>query len=212
LPHAKDYKRIGEGDKGLNTGGMGCVSPLPFVDDVLMQQVEETIIKPTVSGLQKDNIDYKGFIYFGLMNVEGKPWVIEYNCRMGDPETEVVFPRIKSDLVQHFVALAEGKLKDEIIEIDERAAVTVVVASGGYPENYEKGKAITGLENIHDSIVFQAGTKEDKGQLLTNGGRVLAVTSLGQNMKQALQSSYASIEKIHFDGMYYRRDIGWEFV
>ena len=211
LPHAKDYKRIGEGDKGLNTGGMGCVSPLPFVDEAMMQQVEEQVIKPTIAGLQQEKIDYKGFIYFGLMNVAGKPYVIEYNCRMGDPETEVVFPRIKSDLVQHFVALSQGNLSGENIEIDSRAAVTVIVASGGYPENYDKGKVITGLENIKDSIVFHAGTKIENGQTLTNGGRVLAVTSSGNNMAEALEKSYASIQKIHFDKMYYRRDIGWEF-
>jgi len=216
LPHAKDYKRIGEGDTGLNTGGMGCISPLPFVDEALMKKVEERVIKPTMQGLQNDGIIYKGFIYIGFMNTlqpDGtyEPYVIEYNCRMGDPETEVVFPRIKSDLVKHFVALDKGELPNEIIEIDERAAVTVIVASGGYPEHYEKGKEITGLNAIDKSIVFHAGTKNAGGKLVTNGGRVLAVTSLGANMFEALANSYASIEKINFEGKYFRKDIGWEF-
>jgi len=216
LPHAKDYKRIGEADTGLNTGGMGCISPLPFVDEALMKKVEERVIKPTMQGLQNDGIIYKGFIYIGFMNTlqpDGtyEPYVIEYNCRMGDPETEVVFPRIKSDLVKHFVALDKGELPNEIIEIDERAAVTVIVASGGYPEHYEKGKEITGLNAIDKSIVFHAGTKNAGGKLVTNGGRVLAVTSLGANMFEALANSYASIEKINFEGKYFRKDIGWEF-
>lgn len=211
LPNAKDYKRIGEGDTGLNTGGMGCISPVPFVDDKLMQQVEEQIIKPTISGLKADGIVYKGFIYFGLMNVGGEVFVIEYNCRMGDPETEIVFPRIKSDLLQHLRALAEGKLADENIEIDERAAATVIVASGGYPEDYEKGKVITGIENVTDSIVFHAGTKSEGESVLTNGGRVLAVSSFGSDIQEAVSKSNASIEKIDFDEKYYRKDIGYEF-
>ncbi|MDB5284580.1 MAG: phosphoribosylamine--glycine ligase [Bacteroidota bacterium] len=211
LPDAKDYKRIGEGDKGLNTGGMGCISPVPFLDDVLMKKVEEQTIIPTIRGLQKDNIVYQGFIYIGFMNVNGEPYVIEYNCRMGDPETEIVFPRIKSDLVKHFVALAEGRLQDEIIEIDSRAAATVIVASGGYPESFEKGKEITGLDSVKDSIVFHAGTKMENGKLVTNGGRVLAVTSFGKDIQEAVAKSNASIEKINFEGKYYRRDIGYEF-
>ncbi len=211
LPHAKDYKRIGEGDTGLNTGGMGCVSPLPFVTPELMQKVEERVIKPTVNGLAKEGIVYKGFIYFGLMNVNGEPYVIEYNCRMGDPETEIVFPRIKTDLLQHFVALAKGALADESIEIDPRATATVIVASGGYPEDYEKGKEISGLETVTDSLVFHAGTKAHDGKLFTNGGRVLAVTSYGETIQKAVATSLQSISKIKFDGMYYRKDIGYEF-
>ena len=216
LPNAKDYKRIGEGDTGLNTGGMGCISPVPFVDEELMKKVEERVIIPTVEGLKKDKIVYKGFIYIGFMQTEQpngttEPMVIEYNCRMGDPETEIVFPRIKSDLVKHFVALAKGELQNEAIEIDERAAATVIVASGGYPENYEKGKEITGLESVKDSIVFHAGTKAENGKVLTNGGRVLAVTSYGKDIHEAVATSNASIEKIGFEGKYFRRDIGWEF-
>ncbi len=211
LPHAKDYKRIGEGDTGLNTGGMGCVSPLPFVNDGLMKKVEERVIVPTIRGLQKDNVIYKGFIYFGLMNVNGEPFVIEYNCRLGDPETEVVMLRIKSDLVKHLVALEEGKLGEEDIEIDERAAATIVMASSGYPGAYEKGKEITGIENVDDSIVFHCGTTTKNGETFTNGGRVLAVSSFGKNIAEAVTQSKTSIKKIHFDGMYYRKDIGWEF-
>lgn len=211
LPHAKDYKRIGEGDTGLNTGGMGCVSPLPFVTEDLMRKVEERVMKPTVEGLAKEGIVYKGFIYFGLMNVDGEPFVIEYNCRMGDPETEIVFPRIKTDLLQHFVALSNGSLGKEVIEIDPRATATVIVASGGYPEDYEKGKEITGLENVTDSIVFHAGTKAQGDKLFTNGGRVLAVTSYGASIQDAVATSLNSISKIRFDGMYYRKDIGYEF-
>ncbi|HWB64047.1 MAG TPA: phosphoribosylamine--glycine ligase, partial [Chitinophagales bacterium] len=211
LPNAKDYKRIGEGDTGLNTGGMGCISPVPFVDEAMMQKVEEKVIKPTIDGLQKDGIIYKGFIYFGLMNVGGEPFVIEYNCRMGDPETEVVFPRIESDLVQHLKALAEGNLATENIVVDSRAAATVIVASGGYPEHYEKGKTITGLQNITGSVVFHAGTKQDGENIVTNGGRVLAVTSFANSVTEAAAQSNAAIEQINFEGKYYRRDIGWEF-
>lgn len=211
LPHAKDYKRIGEGDTGLNTGGMGCISPVPFVTPELMKIVEDTVITPTIEGLQKDEITYKGFIYIGLMQVGDKPYVIEYNCRMGDPETEIVFPRIKSDLLQHFVALSNGTLANETIDIDKRAAATVIVASGGYPEDYEKGKEITGLETVRDSIVFHAGTKADGNKVLTNGGRVLAVTSIADNILTAVKRSNASIEKINFDKKYYRKDIGYEF-
>ena len=216
LPQAKDYKRIGEGDTGLNTGGMGGISPVPFVDAELMKKVEDRVVIPTVEGLKKDNITYKGFIYIGFMQTiqpdgTSEPMVIEYNCRMGDPETEIVFPRIKSDLVKHFVALAKGELQNEVIEIDERAAATVIVASGGYPENYEKGKVITGLDTVQKSIVFHAGTKAENGKVLTNGGRVLAVTSYGNNIHEAVATSNAAIEKIDFEGKYYRKDIGWEF-
>ncbi len=216
LPNAKDYKRIGEGDTGLNTGGMGCISPVPFVDEKLMKKVEDRVIIPTIQGLQKDNITYRGFIYIGFMQTEmpngtSEPFVIEYNCRMGDPETEIVFPRIKSDLVKHFVALAKGELQNEVIEIDERAAATVIVASGGYPENYEKGKEINDLDTVQDSIVFHAGTKSEDGKILTNGGRVLAVTSFGKNIQEAVATSNASIEKIGFEGKYFRKDIGFEF-
>ena len=211
LPHAKDYKRIGEGDTGLNTGGMGCISPVPFVTADLMKVVEDTVIIPTIQGLQKDGITYKGFIYIGLMQVGDKPYVIEYNCRMGDPETEIVLPRIKSDLLQHFVALSNGNLANETIGIDKRAAATVIVASGGYPEDYEKGKEITGLETVRDSIVFHAGTKADGNKILTNGGRVLAVTSIADDILTAVKRSNASIQKINFDGKYYRTDIGYEF-
>jgi phosphoribosylamine--glycine ligase len=211
LPNAKDYKRIGEGDTGLNTGGMGCISPVPFVDDVLMKKVEERVIIPTIEGLKKDNIVYKGFIYIGFMNVDGEPYVIEYNCRMGDPETEIVLPRIKNDLVELLVAVGNGTLAKENIEIDERAAATVIIASGGYPEDYEKGKEISGLNNAGDSIVFHAGTKQDGDKVLTNGGRVLAVTSYGKDIHEAVAKSNAAIEKVNFEGKYYRKDIGYEF-
>ncbi len=211
LPNAKDYKRIGEGDTGLNTGGMGCISPVPFVDDALMQKAEQRVIIPTIEGLKKDNIVYKGFIYIGFMNVDGEPYVIEYNCRMGDPETEIVLPRIKSDLVKLLSATGSGTLLQENIEIDERAAATVIVASGGYPEDYEKGKEITGLDSVVDSMVFHAGTKKDGEKILTNGGRVLAVSSYGKNIHEAVAKSNAAIEQINFDNKYYRKDIGYEF-
>ena len=208
LPEAKDYKRIGEHDTGLNTGGMGAVSPVPFADKALMDRVEKEIIKPTVEGLKKDGIPYCGFIFFGLMNDNGTPKVIEYNVRMGDPETEVVIPRIKSDLLQLFVAAANKTLSNEKIEINPFTATTVMAVSGGYPEAYEKGKTITFDEEFTDSIVFHAGTKLENGEVKTSGGRVLAVTSLGENKNAALQKSYKNIAKIHFDKMYYRRDIG----
>jgi phosphoribosylamine---glycine ligase len=211
LPHAKDYKRIGEGDTGLNTGGMGCISPVPFVNEELMKKVEQRVIIPTIEGMKKDNIVYRGFIYIGFMNVDGEPYVIEYNCRMGDPETEIVLPRIKTDLVELLVAVGQGTLKEKQIEIDERAAATVIVASGGYPEDYEKGKEITGLDAVADSIVFHAGTKQDGDKVVSNGGRVLAVTSFGKDIHEAVAKSNAAIEKIDFEGMYYRRDIGYEF-
>lgn len=210
LPTAKDYKRIGEGDTGLNTGGMGAISPVPFVDEVLMQKIEERIVKPTVNGLQKENIDYKGFVFIGLINVNNEPLVIEYNVRMGDPETEVVLPRIKTDLVALFEATFLQKLEDVSIEIDKRAATTVMLVSGGYPEAYEKGKTISGISEIKDAIVFHAGTTIKEGKVVTNGGRVLAITSLDNNYKNALKKSYQNIEKLHFDTMNYRRDIGFD--
>lgn len=211
IPHAKDYKRIGEGDTGLNTGGMGCISPVPFVDETLLKKVEERIIIPTIEGFKKDEIVYKGFVYIGLMKVEDDPFVIEYNCRMGDPETEIVLPRIKNDLVELLLATANENLNEKEIETDERAAATVIVASGGYPEDYEKGKEISGLNEVSESIVFHAGTKKDGEKILTNGGRVLAVTSFGKDIHEAVAKSNASIEKINFEGKYFRRDIGYEF-
>jgi phosphoribosylamine--glycine ligase len=208
LPTAKDYKRIGEGDTGLNTGGMGAVSPVPYVDAVLMQKIETRIVKPTIDGFQKDGIPYKGFVFIGLINVKGEPIVIEYNVRMGDPETEVVIPRLKTDLVKLFLAVANEKLDEITLEIDPRSATTVMLVSGGYPEEYEKGKVITGLENVQDSIVFHAGTKIDNGAVVTNGGRVLTVTSYGDNFQEAIKKSYQNIEKLHFDKMNFRKDIG----
>jgi len=208
LPTAKDYKRIGDGDTGLNTGGMGAVSPVPYVDAVLMEKIETRIVKPTIAGFQKDGIEYKGFVFIGLINVKNEPIVIEYNVRMGDPETEVVIPRMKSDLVELFLAVANEKLDEFQLEIDQRSATTVMVVSGGYPEDFEKGKVISGLEMIDDSIVFHAGTKLDNGNVVTNGGRVLAVTSYGNDFQEAIKKSYQNIDKLHFDKMYFRKDIG----
>jgi phosphoribosylamine---glycine ligase len=208
LPTAKDYKRIGEGDTGLNTGGMGAISPVPFVDSVLLDKIETRIVKPTVEGLQKDGIEYKGFIFIGLIIVKGEPIVIEYNVRMGDPETEVVIPRIKSDLVELFQAVANGNLNDVSLAIDQRSATTVMIVSGGYPEEYEKGKEIFGLDKMEDSLVYHAGTKIENGKLVTNGGRVLAITSFGNDFQEAIKKSYQNIEKLHFDKMYFRKDIG----
>ncbi|PWL39837.1 phosphoribosylamine--glycine ligase [Flagellimonas aquimarina] len=210
LPTAKDYKRIGEGDTGLNTGGMGAISPVPFADAVLMDKIEQQIVKPTVDGLKKDNLPYVGFIFIGLIKVGEEPKVIEYNVRMGDPETEVVVPRIKNDLVNVLEAMAQGSLDKINLEIDERSATTVMAVSGGYPEAYEKGKEIKGIENIKDSLVFHAGTKQSDGKVVTNGGRVIAITSFGNDFKEALQKSYQNIEKLHFDGMYYRKDLGFD--
>ncbi|MEZ4838110.1 phosphoribosylamine--glycine ligase [Flavobacterium sp.] len=210
LPTAKDYKRIGEGDTGLNTGGMGAVSPVPFADNVLMEKIETRIVKPTIEGLHKDGIEYKGFVFIGLINVSGEPMVIEYNVRMGDPETEVVMPRIKSDLVELFQAVANQKLDEVSLEIDLRSASTIMVVSGGYPEEFEKGKTIIGIDNVQDSIVFHAGTKLENGNVVSNGGRVLAVTSYGNDFKEAIKKSYQNIEKLHFDKMYYRKDIGFD--
>lgn len=213
LPNAKDYKRVGEGDTGLNTGGMGAISPVPFVDDALMQKVEERVVKPTVKGLAKEAIVYKGFIYIGLILVNNEPFVIEYNCRMGDPETEVVMPRLKSDLVDLLVAVADGNLNTKTVEQDERAATTVIVASGGYPEDFEKGKTISSLnENYGDDvIVFQAGTKQNGANIETSGGRVLAITAYGNSIESAVKKSLSIAEKINFEKKYFRRDIGYEF-
>ena len=208
LPTAKDYKRIGEGDKGLNTGGMGAISPVPFADAILLEKIENRIVKPTIEGFQKDGIEYKGFVFIGLIIVKGEPIVIEYNVRMGDPETEVVIPRLKSDLVELFQAVADEKLDEVTLEIDERSASTIMVVSGGYPEDYEKGKVILGIEKVADSIVFHAGTKLENGQVVSNGGRVLAVTSFGENFQEAIKKSYQNIDKLHFDKMYFRKDIG----
>jgi len=212
LPTAKDYKRIGEGDTGLNTGGMGAVSPVPFADEVLMEKIESRIVKPTVAGLQKDGIEYKGFVFIGLIIVKGEPMVIEYNVRMGDPETEVVMPRIQSDLVTLFQAVAAQKLDEVTLTIDPRSATTIMVVSGGYPEEYDKGFAISGIENVSDSIVFHAGTKLENGQVVTNGGRVLAVTSFGTTYQEAIKKSYQNINKLHFDKMYFRKDIGFDLA
>ena len=208
LPTAKDYKRIGEGDTGLNTGGMGAVSPVPYVDAILMEKIETRIVKPTIAGFQKDGIPYKGFVFIGLINVKGEPIVIEYNVRMGDPETEVVIPRLKTDLVELFLAVANEKLDQIALEVDERSATTIMVVSGGYPEEFEKGKVISGLENITDSIVFHAGTKLENNQVVSNGGRVLTVTSYGDNFEEAIKKSYQNIAKLQFDKMYFRKDIG----
>ncbi len=210
LPTAKDYKRIGEGDTGLNTGGMGAISPVPFADDVLMDKIEQRIVKPTINGLKKDNLPYKGFIFIGLIMVNNEPLVIEYNVRMGDPETEVVLPRIKNDLVEVFDAVANQTLDTIDLDIDERTAVTVMTVSGGYPEAYEKGKQITGHDEIDSSIVFHAGTQFKDSKVVTSGGRVIAITSYGDNFKEALKVSYQNITKLHFDRMNYRKDIGFD--
>jgi phosphoribosylamine--glycine ligase len=212
LPTAKDYKRIGEGDTGLNTGGMGAVSPVPFADEVLLEKIENRIVKPTIEGLTKDNIEYKGFIFIGLINVKGEPIVIEYNVRMGDPETEVVIPRLQSDLVALFEAVANEKLDEVTLEIDPRSATTIMVVSGGYPEEYEKEKTITGIDTVTESIVFHAGTKIKDGAIVSNGGRVLAVTSFGLDFQEAIKKSYQNIDKLHFDKMYFRKDIGFDLL
>ena len=210
LPTAKDYKRIGEGDTGLNTGGMGAISPVPFADEVFMNKVEERIVKPTIAGLDAEDIDYKGFVFIGLIKVGEEPYVIEYNVRMGDPETEVVLPRIESDLVEVFQKVSEGKLSEIDLEVKNQAAATLMLVSGGYPEAYEKGKEITGLEDIDGSILFHAGTTEKEGKVVTNGGRVLAITSFGQDFNEAIKKSYQNAEKLHFDKMYFRKDIGFD--
>ena len=212
LPTAKDYKRIGEGDMGLNTGGMGAISPIPFVDKKFMKKIEDRIVIPTVKGLQAEKIDYKGFIFIGLIKVNNDPYVIEYNVRMGDPETEVVLPRIKTDLITLLEATANQNLDKIKLEIDTKTAATVMLVSGGYPEAYEKGKVISGLDTISDSIVFHAGTLNNGDRILTNGGRVLSITSMGINYKEALEKSYKSIEKLHFDEMNFRSDIGFDLT
>ncbi|WP_417785562.1 phosphoribosylamine--glycine ligase [Tenacibaculum sp.] len=210
LPSAKDYKRIGEGDTGLNTGGMGAISPVPFATDDFLTKVEELIVKPTIDGLQKDGIDYRGFIFIGLMNDNGNPSVVEYNVRMGDPETEVVLPRIQSDLVDLFEGVATQTLGEKSYEVTPQTATTVMLVSGGYPEAYEKGKEITGFDTVEDSIVFHAGTTLKDGKVVTSGGRVMAITSFGDSMEEALEKSYKSINKITFDKINYRKDIGFD--
>ena len=210
LPSAKDYKRIGEGDTGLNTGGMGAISPVPFADKFFIERVEDRIIKPTIKGLQEEEIEYKGFIFIGLMNVNGDPKVIEYNVRMGDPETEVVIPRIKSDLLNLFKGISNGTFGEQDFYVDEDVATTVMLVSGGYPESYEKGKGISGLEEVENSIVFHAGTLKEEDKVLTNGGRVMAITSFGRTIEEALSKSFVNAEKVKFDGKYYRKDIGFD--
>jgi phosphoribosylamine--glycine ligase len=210
LPTAKDYKRIGEGDTGLNTGGMGAVSPVPFASETFLNKIENQVIKPTVDGLKKDNLPYVGFIFIGLIKVGDEPKVIEYNVRMGDPETEVVLPRLKTDLVEVFQAMANGTLANINIEIDERAATTVMLVSGGYPESYEKGKIISGLETVKDSIPFHSGSQFKGEDIVTSGGRVMAITSFGETYQEAIKKSYQTIENLSFDKMYYRKDIGFD--
>ena len=212
LPSAKDYKRIGEGDTGLNTGGMGALSPVPFVDEIFMQKVKEQIIEPTIHGIQQEQIIYKGFIFIGLIKVEDQPYVIEYNCRMGDPETEVVMPRIHSDLVELLISLKDEKLHTVQCHLSDKHAATVMLVSQGYPEAYEKGKLISNVSNIKDSIVFHAGTAENELGLVTNGGRVMAITTLADTLQEALTTSKKNASAIDFEGKYYRKDIGWEFI
>ena len=210
LPSAKDYKRIGEGDTGLNTGGMGAISPVSFADKFFIERVEDRIIKPTIKGLQEEEIEYKGFIFIGLMNVNGDPKVIEYNVRMGDPETEVVIPRIKSDLLNLFKGISNGTFGEQDFYVDEDVATTVMLVSGGYPSSYEKGKGISGLEEVENSIVFHAGTRNEENRVITNGGRVMAITSFGRTLEEALSKSFDNAEKVKFEGKYYRKDIGFD--
>jgi len=212
LPSAKDYKRIGEGDTGLNTGGMGAISPVPFADKAFLDKVEELVVKPTINGLQKDGIDYKGFIFIGLMNDHGNPSVVEYNVRMGDPETEVVLPRIESDLFDLFEGVANQTLDQKSFSVTSKTATTVMLVSGGYPEAYQKGKEMTGFDTLENSIAFHAGTTLKDGKVVTSGGRVMAITSFGETIEEALEKSYKSIHKIHFDKINYRKDIGFDLV
>jgi len=212
LPSAKDYKRIGEGDAGLNTGGMGAISPVPFADEAFLQKVEELVVKPTIVGLQKDGIDYRGFIFIGLMNDNGNPSVVEYNVRMGDPETEVVLPRIESDLFELFEGVANQTLNEKSFSVSDKVATTVMLVAGGYPEAYQKNNEITGFDTVDESIVFHAGTTIKDNKVVTNGGRVMAITSFGDTIEEALAKSYRSIDKIHFDKMNYRTDIGFDLL
>lgn len=212
LGSAKDYKRVGEGDTGLNTGGMGAVSPVPFADEAFNRKVEERIVRPTVEGLKKEGIDYRGFIFFGLMNVGGEPFVIEYNVRMGDPETEVVMPRLKSDVLELFEAVASGHLEQVDLELDKRFCTTVMLVAGGYPGSYEKGNAITGIGRVKDAIVFHAGTKRQDSQVVTNGGRVIAVSAFGDTLCEALKQSYSQVAELDFKDKNYRRDIGQDLL
>lgn len=212
LPFAKDYKRIGDNDTGLNTGGMGAVSPVPFADEAFIQKIEERIVKPTIAGLGNDGIEYFGFVFIGLIKVKGEPYVIEYNVRMGDPETEVVIPRIKSDILDLFLATVNFELNDFNLKVDERFASTVVLVSGGYPEGFEKGFEINGLEKVEDSLVFHAGSKLENDKIITSGGRVLAITSYGESIEDSTKKSYQNIEKLHFDKMYCRKDIGKDLL
>jgi phosphoribosylamine--glycine ligase len=212
LPEAKDYKRIGEGDKGPNTGGMGAISPVPFADATFMKKVEERIVKPTINGLKQEGIVYNGFVFFGLIKVNNEPYVIEYNCRMGDPETEVVMPRLENDLVDLILNMHEGTLNEVTVKHSAKAACTVMMVSAGYPGDYAKGKVMSGFDKVHGSMAFHAGTTLKDGTVVTSGGRVIAVTSYGENLKQALEKSYENAAHIEYDGKYYRRDIGWEFL
>lgn len=212
LPEAKDYKRIGEGDTGLNTGGMGAVSPVPFMNEELKERIKNRVVEPSVNGLNKEKIDYKGFLFIGLMIVDNEPFVIEYNVRMGDPETEVVMPRIKSDLVDHLIACADGTLNTSEVEFEQNAATTVMLVAEGYPEAYEKGKEMTGFDHLGDCLAFHAGTKELNGKVLTNGGRILALSALGENFKDALAKSYRNADRILYDGKYFRKDIGFDLM
>ena len=212
LPEAKDYKRIGEGDTGLNTGGMGAVSPVPFMNKELEERIKNKIVEPSVRGLKNEGIDYKGFLFIGLMIVENEPFVIEYNVRMGDPETEVVMPRIKSDMVDHLMACADGTLDNSVVEFEQNAATTVMLVADGYPEAYEKGKEMTGFDNLGECIAFHAGTKMENGKILTNGGRILAISGLGESFKEALAKSYRNADRIKYEGKYYRKDIGFDLM
>jgi phosphoribosylamine--glycine ligase len=212
LPFAKDYKKIGEGDKGLNTGGMGAVSPVPFLDNKFLSKIQNKIIKPTIDGIVKEKMKYNGFVFIGLIKVNDEPYVIEYNVRMGDPETEVVFPRLKNDLLELFDSMGTAKFKDIELNISDNHAATVILVSGGYPESYEKGKTIEGLNELSEVSVFHAGTKKKSDSFITNGGRVLAITSMANNFELALKNSYNQINKIKFDGMNYRKDIGFDLL